>query len=60
LYFWNYFNTKYYLKDGVLMHKIIIELNETNTCVNEDIVVNNLNQDEHDNNNDVIVNIFDR
>ena len=42
------------------MHKIIIELNETNTCVNEDIVVNNLNQDEHDNNNDVIENIFDR
>jgi hypothetical protein len=41
------------------MHKIIIELNETNTCENEDIVVNNLNEDEHYN-NDVIVNIFDR
>ena len=42
------------------MHKIIIELNDTCTCENEDIVVNNLNEDEHDNNNDVIVNIFDR
>ena len=39
---------------------LCIELNETNTCENEDIVVNNLNEDEHENNNDVIVNIFDR